>query len=324
MPLLQVGWGRFFFFFGLTVVRQYRSGSSRLCFAPSTASSNASVDHSSGKYSGTPGLVQIDPNLDGRYDGLASFNQASSIPVIYDGSNCAVSDVEGLTGFEPLAINAQDPLATSAQGSLAIDVYGYLTADAGSLLTTDEVSNINVHSNGLQGPTSEYGWNFTESQLIANVGIAAAVPGVPVLTNAQELPNTNDHVNDAGIGNSLQNMELYQPSFITSSQSTHDVVMPSISYNIPVAAPPITNLNPVPTETSTTALGTKHICRYCATSFGRSSDLKRHALKHQSGPRPFSCPSDGCPYKGAKGFTRKDKMRDHVKNMHAEINPGAL
>ena len=60
------------------------------------------------------------------------------------------------------------------------------------------------------------------------------------------------------------------------------------------------------------------VCRFpkCDKSFSREPDLARHALKHQKGPRPYSCIESLCKYRGEKGFYRRDKLVSHRRNQH--------
>ena len=57
-------------------------------------------------------------------------------------------------------------------------------------------------------------------------------------------------------------------------------------------------------------------CPTCTLTFTRASDLQRHALKHLPESRQYECWVQGCPYKGARGFYRKDKLMAHVKARH--------
>ena len=56
------------------------------------------------------------------------------------------------------------------------------------------------------------------------------------------------------------------------------------------------------------------ICDTCSRTFGRHSDLERHAKKHQPGLVVFHCDVRDCEYKGSY---RKDKLQAHVKRCHA-------
>ena len=56
------------------------------------------------------------------------------------------------------------------------------------------------------------------------------------------------------------------------------------------------------------------ICETCNRTFGRHSDLERHAKKHEPGLVVFHCDVDNCEYKGSY---RKDKLQAHVKRCHA-------
>ena len=56
---------------------------------------------------------------------------------------------------------------------------------------------------------------------------------------------------------------------------------------------------------------------YCQFRTSRWPDLKRHyAGKHCKNPQKHSCQVIGCKYSGENGFTRADKLKSHVKNVH--------
>ena len=83
-------------------------------------------------------------------------------------------------------------------------------------------------------------------------------------------------------------------------------------------------LSEIPTPgTATSVISGRFTCLHpgCVRSFGRSSDLKRHMGKHDTGTRPFNCYVDGCKYNGAKGFYRRDKLVDHQKAKHGMHMP---
>ncbi|MCJ1462706.1 hypothetical protein MMC07_001309 [Pseudocyphellaria aurata] len=50
----------------------------------------------------------------------------------------------------------------------------------------------------------------------------------------------------------------------------------------------------------------------CSSSFLRKGDLNRHLKSHEDGPRRFDCFADGCERTGNYGFTRFDKLKEHV------------
>ena len=72
-----------------------------------------------------------------------------------------------------------------------------------------------------------------------------------------------------------------------------------------------------------TGNGRRFTCLHpgCVRSFARSSDLKRHVGKHNSGARTHHCFENGCNYNGAKGFYRRDKLVDHQKTRHGMHMP---
>ncbi|MCJ1451643.1 hypothetical protein MMC28_001983 [Mycoblastus sanguinarius] len=61
------------------------------------------------------------------------------------------------------------------------------------------------------------------------------------------------------------------------------------------------------------ANGGRPACTQCGRTFGRVSDLERHAKKHDPGMRIYGCHVEGCEYEGSY---RKDKLDAHVKGRH--------
>ena len=72
----------------------------------------------------------------------------------------------------------------------------------------------------------------------------------------------------------------------------------------------------------------KYACAENGCHFGskKFSDLQRHyTSKHCTNPgsKKFPCPEIGCKYSGNSGFTRKDKLKSHQKNVHeGKFKPG--
>lgn len=63
-------------------------------------------------------------------------------------------------------------------------------------------------------------------------------------------------------------------------------------------------------------------CSKCGLAFKRLSDAERHGQKHNPNAHRFGCQVEGCPYKGKKGFLRKDKLMDHVRCRHWQLSLG--
>ena len=58
-------------------------------------------------------------------------------------------------------------------------------------------------------------------------------------------------------------------------------------------------------------------CKNSKRSFTRFVDLLRHSTNiHCLNPKKFPCDVLGCKYGGDNGFLRKDKLKDHKKNVH--------
>ena len=54
----------------------------------------------------------------------------------------------------------------------------------------------------------------------------------------------------------------------------------------------------------------------CKAAFKSMADLKRHSAMHCTNPVMHSCEKPGCDRVGDNGFTRKDKLRDHLRQKH--------
>ena len=55
----------------------------------------------------------------------------------------------------------------------------------------------------------------------------------------------------------------------------------------------------------------------CRIRTKRKDDVKRHyATVHCKNPERFPCHVIGCPFSGENGFTRKDKLTNHMKSTH--------
>ena len=55
----------------------------------------------------------------------------------------------------------------------------------------------------------------------------------------------------------------------------------------------------------------------CTTTTKTFTDLKRHyASKHCKRSKKHACHHIGCKYSGDNGFTRKDKLKSHLRNVH--------
>ena len=57
----------------------------------------------------------------------------------------------------------------------------------------------------------------------------------------------------------------------------------------------------------------------CKAAFKSMADLKRHSGMHCTDPVMYSCEKPGCDRVGDNGFTRKDKLRDHVRQKHKGV-----
>ncbi|OIW27612.1 hypothetical protein CONLIGDRAFT_682639 [Coniochaeta ligniaria NRRL 30616] len=78
----------------------------------------------------------------------------------------------------------------------------------------------------------------------------------------------------------------------------------------PAPSPTATASTPAVTTSSTPV---RHACskKNCGKSFGRPADLRRHMRQHDPHATLYSCPFEYCNRKGARGFSRRDKLTEH-------------
>ncbi|KAH8591368.1 hypothetical protein B0O99DRAFT_690728 [Bisporella sp. PMI_857] len=109
----------------------------------------------------------------------------------------------------------------------------------------------------------------------------------------------------------------YGTSSSLQEGSTYATI-PSSSPETSFSSTSTTSPTPLPTN-APSPNSTRHPCPHphCHSTFARQSDLKRHAKIHfPERHRKYHCWEPGCNRNGRKGFTRKDKWRDHVKGVH--------
>ena len=84
------------------------------------------------------------------------------------------------------------------------------------------------------------------------------------------------------------------------------------------AADVSTNASTAVASSATSFADQRHYCPHpgCGASVKHAADLGRHMKKHQDGPKEYDCPMRGCRRQGVDGFTRKDKLNDHLKAKH--------
>jgi hypothetical protein len=109
----------------------------------------------------------------------------------------------------------------------------------------------------------------------------------------------------------------YGTSSPLQESSTHATI-PSSSPETSSYSTSTTSPAPSPTN-APSPNSTRHPCphQHCHSTFARQCDLRRHAKIHfPERHRKYHCWEPGCDRNGRKGFTRRDKWRDHVKGVH--------
>ncbi|KAF2665320.1 hypothetical protein BT63DRAFT_416887 [Microthyrium microscopicum] len=61
----------------------------------------------------------------------------------------------------------------------------------------------------------------------------------------------------------------------------------------------------------------------CDVAFARKADKDRHfeCVHNRDRNKKYDCTWDGCPRRGDGGFTRRDHLREHLRNFHHENIP---
>lgn len=105
-------------------------------------------------------------------------------------------------------------------------------------------------------------------------------------------------------------------AFLVNEPQTPDVGEDQLTpLSLEAASTPIRPPRPQTPATGTPA-PPGNVCATCGKTFKRAPDMQRHAKKHDPGAQRFDCLAAGCPYTGARGFLRPDKLADHRRNRH--------
>ncbi|KAH6720652.1 hypothetical protein BKA61DRAFT_238086 [Leptodontidium sp. MPI-SDFR-AT-0119] len=107
----------------------------------------------------------------------------------------------------------------------------------------------------------------------------------------------------------------YGTSSLLQESSAHTTIhssSPETSFSSTSTTSPTPSSANAPSPNST-----RHPCLHCHSTFARQGDLRRHAKIHfPERHRKYHCWQPGCDRNGWKGFTRRDKRRDHVRGVH--------
>ena len=171
---------------------------------------------------------------------------------------------------------------TGALRTPAATPEGNFWMDLGNASSRVPGLGVSVFSNQLDHPTAfdnEIGAGLTYSPF--DLGAALDYPPLPVESFGFGTLNGNAPL-------------LNQPSMINSPS------LPAVSH-----------------DRITKQRSSRYVCleANCDRTFSRPSDLARH-LKSRHCPPTFNCPVDDCDRKGSRGFPRKDKLGDHLRQKH--------
>ncbi|KAH8773095.1 hypothetical protein F5882DRAFT_410417 [Hyaloscypha sp. PMI_1271] len=118
------------------------------------------------------------------------------------------------------------------------------------------------------------------------------------------------------------------PTYGTSAPIQEGSTRATISPSSPETSfSTISTTSPTPSPTNAPSPNsTRHPCPHphCHSTFARTGDLSRHAKIHSpERHREYPCQEPGCG-RNRRGFTRRDKLRDHVRRVHGLDEDGVV
>jgi Zinc finger, C2H2 type len=247
-----------------------------------------------------PSLYSTSECQDWRYEAAAH----DTLPNRYD-FPLQVNSLQVSTGSQTPFLNsfAQDPISNM----LDFDIPSERMNFSGTSFNTNanpplEATDTNLSFNGFsQDASDSTAMNTSFEDLDASTSDSTETE-TPFNNSSQNTSSSTeaDHSwNDLGQDpalNTSTSISHPSPPLSTTSSTPHSPTPPSPG---PSSSPP--------NRTS---------CPQCPATFARAGDLKRHEKVHFPRQRTFHCRYSGCERKGARGFYRRDKLRDHVRVVH--------
>lgn len=106
----------------------------------------------------------------------------------------------------------------------------------------------------------------------------------------------------------------------TAAQTMNDIVgsgpIPGIGSGMPALSPNAGVYHPVGPQAPWGPVRFPCTHPNCSRTFGRPSDLARHAKKHEANPVMYPCPVARCSFTGSKSSLRHDKLLSHARKAH--------
>ncbi|MCJ1266681.1 hypothetical protein MMC22_006566 [Lobaria immixta] len=218
---------------------------------------------------------------------------AQPLSSLRSGTNTGVSlhgPFVGHVGYHDITVNEHDGRLPNASFHDAFELH----QNSPSLSVVDDFSNTEPHT-------------YASSIIGGNqLNIPGLLPFVPITaastTSVSQLTSL--------LGRDQLNAPALLPFVPIAAASTISNPPAWLPSSISPPAPPLQ------TVTTRALPSRRHACLTCGKTFSRAPDMHRHARKHNPGVQRIDCPSPGCPYTGAKGFLRSDKLASHWQNRH--------
>jgi hypothetical protein len=184
-----------------------------------------------------------------------------------------------------------------------------LHSQAGAIVGTPLLSNFdqNTSNHMLDFDITREGIEFS-GNLDTNLGVGSNSTELNVSFNGFDENTSNDNFD---LGMPGQDLEA-SPKI---SSPSPEMSFSSSEFNpaTPLRTP---DPNPPSMPSGTTTSPSRQFCGLCRSTFKRPGDLKRHEKVHFPERRNFHCWQYGCERNGRRGFYRRDKLRDHEKQVH--------
>jgi hypothetical protein len=246
------------------------------------------------------------------------------------------------TSHNNYGVNFRHGVIFPLNDSTSLDQNGPMGQKSFMPMESNNPSSLNdvafPHINNLMGQQEQFmepSPSMTQSATSSNFGLAPPIHvGIPFNDNflpgrngvgSEEffMPSGNYNLSPfnngafSHINNNMEQQGLFmeQSPFPVTSGSSPNGHAPAIA--IPVVAG-----SAIPTSAPTAAIQPaprqRVPCTICPTTFARASDLHRHmSSMHNMGPQVLHlCSVPGCPKSVAPGYSRRDKVVEHLRKVH--------
>lgn len=255
-------------------------------------------------------------------------------------------DNGGAPGFQnhPGQIVWDQPLAQSDAATGSRPSWSFFTTGTSAPVDLSSLGLGSALASGHQNYGSQHVWDQTHSQIAPAAGASWGQPAIDLSSiGAFQPSNVDGRSIEAGVGLPTNtNLEgdfqwgiesnlaapsaqcddgnlIWQPALATASPSQQNQGPNQL---LPATLTGLQSLAPVPALAATNTAGAipRFQCTICPRAFKRDFERTRHeASVHGINRRLHLCPEPGCPKSHGNGFSRPDKLTEHLWKKHANM-----